>query len=94
MILLLPKGDKVTKYFLPDGVSSEANMTYVVNSTNRLGAKIINLDATVNKIVDNVKAQAFIMTASITSFQEFHSEVNQRLDTWKPLRISYMKISL
>ena len=71
----------MTKSFHLDGVSSKANITYVVNSTNCLGAKIINLDAAVNQIADNVKAHASVMTTSITSLQESHTELNQRLDT-------------
>ena len=56
-------------------------MTDFVNSTNRLGSNIINLDAAVNQIADNVKYHASVMTASITSLQESHTELNQWLDT-------------
>ena len=75
------KGDKVTKSFHPDGGSSKANMRDVVNSTNHLGAKLINLDAAVNQIAENVKAQASVMTASITSLQGSYTKLHQRLDT-------------
>ena len=59
----------------------------VVISINRLGAKIFNLDVVVNQIPDNVKAQASVMTASITFLQESRTEVNQRIDTLEATQV-------
>ena len=42
-----PRGDKVTRSFLPHGVSSKAQLTYMISSINHPGAHIIGLDAVV-----------------------------------------------
>ena len=46
---------------------------------------------TVNQIADNVKAQASVMTASITSLQGSHTELHQRLDTLEATQASILE---
>ena len=50
-----PRGDKLTKSFLPHGVSSKAKLTDMISSINHLGAHIIGLDAAVKNVADTIK---------------------------------------
>ena len=78
---ITPRGDKVTRSFLPQGVSSKAQLTYMISSINHLGAHIIDLDAAVKHVVDNVKEQSTTVCASISSLQESQTTIYQRLTT-------------
>ena len=86
-----PKGDKLKKYFLPRDVSSKADMADVVNSINRLGEIVVDFDAVVDQVADNVKNHTKAMIESITSLQESHTELNQRLDTLEATQASIME---
>ena len=74
-----PKGDKVTRHFLPHGVSSKARMEELIKSINHIGAHIIDLDATVNHVVYNVKDQIIATSASISSLLDSQNALSQRL---------------
>ena len=76
-----PRGDKVTRSFLPHGVSSKAQLTYMISSINHLGAHIIGLDAVVKHVLYNVKDQLTTVSAYISSLQESHIALSQRLTT-------------
>ena len=78
-VLFTPRGDKVTKSFLPHGVSSKAQLTDMISSINHLGAHIIGLDAAVKHVADTVKDQSTTVCASISSLQESQTAISQRL---------------
>ena len=79
--LVTHRGDKVTRSFLPHGVSSKAQLTDMISSINHLGAHIIDLDAAVKHVADNVKDQSTTVCASISSLQESQTALSQRLTT-------------
>ena len=76
---ITPRGDKVTRSFLPHGVSSKAQMTDIISSINHLGAHIIDLDADVKHVADNIKDQSTTICASISSLQYSQTANSQRL---------------
>ena len=75
-----PQGDKVTRSFLPHGVSSKAEMGDLIISINHLGAHIIDLNATVSHLAYNVKDHPKSTYASISSLQESQTALSQRLN--------------
>ena len=76
-----PKGDKLTRSFIPHNVSSKAQLADIIKSINSLGAHIIDLDATVDHVADNVKNQSTAISASISSIQNSQTALSQRLTT-------------
>ena len=76
---ITPRGDKVTRSFLPHGVSFKAQLTDMISSINHLGAHIINIDAVVKHVADNVKDQSTTVCASISSLQDSQTDISQRL---------------
>ena len=73
------RGDKVTRSFLHHGVSFKTQLIDMISSINHLGAHIIDLDAAVKHVADNVKNQSAIVCASISSLQESQNALSQRL---------------
>ena len=76
-----PKGGKVTRQFLHHGVSSKARTTEIVKSINHIGAHIIELDAVVNHVANNVHTHTTTTSASISSLLESQNALSQRLTT-------------
>ena len=76
---LLLLGDKMTKSFLPHGVSSKAQMAEVIKSINHLGENIMKLDTAVKHVANNVKDQTTAASACISSLLESQNALSQRL---------------
>ena len=76
---ITPRGDKVTRSFLPHGVSSNTQLTYIISSINHLGAHIIDLDASVKHVANNIKDQSTTVCAYISSLQDSQTTIFQRL---------------
>ena len=76
---LAPKGDKVTRSFLPHGVSSNVELGDLITSINHLGAHIIDLNAVVSHVIDNFKDHITFTSASISSLLESQTTLSQRL---------------
>ena len=86
-----PNGDKVTRKFLHDGVSSKALLAELIKSINHFGAHIIDLDAAVDHVANNVNDQTISTSASISSLLESQNALSQRLTALEPNQASILE---